>query len=212
MIKLTKRPTPPQPITNEEDYRNNPNLNAIVEDCYSKCYICENDKATTLHVEHRIPHRGDDKLKYDWKNLFLSCGHCDNIKGYKYDNILDPTVCDPEDYIALSINLDTLVETVEVSAMSDDISTKQTVELLSYVYNGGTTDMKEIECATLRNEVSACIARFLQYIEGYRKEPNLGYEVIIKKEISRASGFAAFKRGIVRNDTELSAIFGEMLI
>ena len=212
MIKLTKRPAPPKPITNENHYRSNPNFNALVEDCFGKCYICENDKSTTLNVEHRIPHHGDDTLKYDWSNLLLSCGHCNIIKGDKYDDILDPTKCDPEDSISLSLNVESLIENVGVCALSNDKSTKQTVTLLSFVYNGGTTAIKEVECAVLRNEISACVARFLQYIEGYRREPNEGYDIIIKKEISRASSFAAFKRGIVRNDVELLNKFGELLI
>ena len=212
MIKLTKRPTPPKPITNEEHYRNDPNLNALIEDCLGKCYICENDKLTTLNVEHLIPHHGDDTLKYDWNNLFLSCGHCNSIKGDKFDDILDPTKCDPEDNISLSLTVNSLIENVEVNALSHDKSTQQTAKLLSLVYNGGTTAIKEVECAVLRNEISTCLARFFQYIEGYRSEPNEDYDVIIKKEISRASSFAAFKRGIIRNDTELSAKFGELLI
>jgi hypothetical protein len=212
MVKLNKRPIPPQPITDEEHYRRNPNFSAIVEDCFGKCYICENDKATTLNVEHRVPHRGDISKKYDWQNLFLSCGHCNNIKGDAYDNILDPTKCDPEDNIALSLSTDSLMEKVVVSALSDDDGTKQTTKLLMHVYNGGTTDIKEVECAVLRNEISVCIAKFLQYIEGFRNEPNEGYETIIKKEILRSSAFAAFKRNIIRNDAELFAEFGVTLI
>jgi len=212
MVKLTKRPTPPKPITDEKHYRSNPNFNALVEDCLGKCYICESDKATTLNVEHRIPHHGDDKLKYDWSNLFLSCGHCNSIKGDKYGNILDPTKCDPEDSISLSLTVDSLIENVDVCALSNDISSKQTATLLLFVYNGGTTAIKDVECAVLRNEISACIARFYKYIEGYRREPNEGYDAIIVDEISRASSFAAFKRGIVRNDIELSAKFREFLI
>ena len=53
MVKLTKRPLPPKPITSEKHYRHDPNFSAIVEDCFGKCYICENDNATTLNVEHR---------------------------------------------------------------------------------------------------------------------------------------------------------------
>ena len=212
MVKLTKRPSPPKPITDEKHYRSNPNFNALVEDCLGKCYICENGNATTLNVEHRIPHHGDDKLKYDWNNLLLSCGHCNSIKGDKYGDILDPTKCDPEDSISLSLTVDSLIENVKVCALSQDKSTKQTVNLLSFVYNGGTSAIKEVECTALRNEISTCIARFYQYIEGYRREPNEGYDVIIGKEISRASSFAAFKRGIVRNNSELSAKFGELLI
>ncbi|MCL2060472.1 MAG: HNH endonuclease [Oscillospiraceae bacterium] len=207
MIKLTKRPAPPQPITDENHYRSNPNFKALVDDCYGKCYICENDKATTLNVEHLVPHRGNDSLKYDWQNLFLSCGHCNNIKGDKYDNILDPTKLDPEEYISLSLTTNSFVENIIVCALSDDISTKQTVELLSHVYNGGTTDIKDIECTILRKEVTACVARFLKFVEGYRNEPNEDYDAIINKEISRDSAFAAFKRGIVRNDTDLFSKF-----
>ena len=211
MIRLTKRPAPPQPITSEDHYRSDPNFHALYEDCFGKCYICENNTATTLNVEHRIPHHGDIALKYDWANLFLSCGHCNSIKGDRYDDILDPTICDPEDHMSLSLTTDSFVEAVVVRALSDDAGTRQTVELLSYVYNGGTTAIKEVECAVLRNEVSACVARFFQYIEGYRNEPNDAYEEIIKKEISRSSAYAAFKRGIVRNDAELSAKFEAFL-
>jgi len=211
MVKLTKRPEPPQPITREKHYRDNPNFEALVEDCHRKCYICENDKATTFNIEHRIPHHGDDTLKYDWNNLFLSCGHCNSIKGDKYDDILDPTACEPENSISLSMNMDSLIEYVEVCVLSNDKSAKQTAALLSLVYNGGTTAMKEVECAVLRNAISKCVASFLQHVEGHRSESDVGYGKIIKEELSRASPFAAFKRGIVRDDAELTAKFGEFI-
>ena len=64
------------------------------------------------------------------------------------------------------------------------------VRARSIVYNGGTTAIKEVECAVLRNEISRCIAIFLQLIEGYLRNTNEGYDVLIKKEVSRASPFA----------------------
>ncbi len=143
MVKLNKRPMPPKPISSEMDYRNDLNFSAIAEDCYSKCYICEY-KATTFNVEHRIPHRGDESIKYDWQNLFLACGHCNNTKLDCYDNIINPTQCDPEDCIALSLTTDTLVENVVVEALTDDESVLQTVDLLGVVYNGGKTAIKKI--------------------------------------------------------------------
>ena len=212
MIKLSKRPLPPQPITSEKHYQSDPNFSAIVEDCFGKCYICENDTATTLNVEHRVPHRGKDSIKYDWRNLFLSCGHCNSIKSDSYDDIIDPTQRDPEDCIALSLETNTLMENVKIEALVGDKSVLQTVALLGFVYNGGTTVIKDLESAHLRNTLSFCLARFYQYIEAYRKEPELGYDVIIKKEISRSSAFSAFKRGIVRNDAELSLKFGELIV
>ncbi len=71
---------------------------------------------------------------------------------------------------------------------------------------------KKLESTNLRNALSSSIARFHKYIEGYREEPELGYDVIIKEEISRDSEFAAFKRKIVRDDIKLSATFGAFLV
>jgi hypothetical protein len=213
MIKLVKRSMPPHPITKEADYRSNPNFNALVEDCLNKCYICEINP-TTLNVEHLIPHKGDNSLKYDWHNLFLSCGHCNNIKLDNYDSILDPSKCDPEDYLALSLIIDSdpFVERVLIEVLSDEKETLTTAELLECVYNGSKTPIKEVESANLRNVLSECIVRFLKYIENYRAEPDIGYDSIIKKEISRSSAFAAFKRKIVRDDPELSAKFAAALM
>ena len=43
----------------------------------------------------------------------------------------------------------------------------------------------------------------------YRKETDIGYDILIRNEISRSSMFAAFKRKIVRDDPELSIIFAD---
>ena len=84
--------------------------------------------------------------------------------------------------------------------------------LLRLIYNGGTTDIKAIECSNLRNEHLMPIIRlFLQYIHNYHDEPDLGYDKIISKEIDRSSAFAAFKRKIVRDDQKLSVIFANSL-
>jgi len=213
MIRLTKSPLPPNTkIKSEDDYRKGDVLKILAKDCYGKCYICE-DKPTTINVEHIIPHRSNLALKYDWNNLFIACGHCNNIKLTKYDDILDPTKCDPEDHIALSIMItDEIMDRVQVDSLTTDKPTLQTSELLEIVYNGGSTDIKEIESTNLRNShLVPNIRLFYQYIINYRKEPDLGYDKFIKEEINRSSVFSAFKRKIVRDDPELSQIFADAL-
>jgi len=213
MVKLTKHPLPNDvTISSDKDYRSGAVFDTLIEDCHSKCYICE-DKPTSINVEHIIPHRSDPALRLDWNNLFLACGHCNNIKGTKYDDVINPTIIDPEDCIALSIEIsDDFVEYIGVAPLNQDSSTIKTAELLGYVYNGGSTSIKEIECANLRNEhILPDIQRFKQYIRGYCDEPDLGYDSLIKKEISRSSKFAAFKRKIVRDNPQLSATFAESL-
>jgi len=209
MVKMTKRSLPVGvTITSEKDYRSGIVLEMLAEDCHQKCYICE-DKPTSINVEHIVSHRSDPKLKYDWNNLFIACPHCNNIKGTKYDDTLNPAECDPEEHIELSVDItDDFIEEVRIEPIKRDSCTLRTVELLGYVYNGGSTDIKEIECANLRNEhLLPDIQRFMQFVKGYYDEPDLGYDVLIKKEVSRASKFAAFKRRIIREYPEMAEIF-----
>jgi hypothetical protein len=213
MVRLTKSELPPGVIIkSEQDYRKGEVLKTLANDCYNKCYICE-IKPTVINVEHIVPHSRESKLKYEWSNLFLACGHCNSIKHNKYDKILDPTKCDPEEHIALTVGVtESLLDLVQVEALTTDSGTEQTTEMLQLVYNGGSTDMKDIESTNLRNEhLMPNIRRFYQYIINYHKEPDLGYGEKITQEINRSSAFAAFKRKIVRDDPELSLVFAEAL-
>ena len=213
MVRLSKSQQPQSvTIASEQDYRKGEVITAIADDCYHKCYICE-DKSTTINVEHIIPHCSDPALKYDWNNLFIACGHCNSIKHTKYDDILNPIKCDPEEHIALSIKTtDNLINQVRIETLTEDDSTKQTAELLGLVYNGGSTNIKEIECSNLRNEhLIPTVRRFKQYINDYHKEPDIGYDKLIIKEINRSSAFAAFKRKIIRDDPKLSITFADYL-
>lgn len=216
MIKLKKRPLPPKPITCENDYRSDPNFTALCDDCFNKCYICENDRATTVNVEHRVAHEGKPLLKYDWHNLFLSCGHCNNIKLAAYNGIIDPSKCDPEDHIALSLTTENYIEKVLVTPLANDESTKQTAKLLDIVYNGEKTAQKKLESENLRNIVSENVAKFIRYITAYQEEPDESLQTVyhdeIEREISRSSAFAAFKRQIVREDRVLSSSFAAALV
>ena len=76
---------------NESSYNIESVNQALKEIFHGKCYICENKAVTSYQIEHLVPHRGDKTLKYDWKNLFWSCAHCNNIKSDKYEPILDCT-------------------------------------------------------------------------------------------------------------------------
>ena len=213
MIRLSKRPLPPDvTIESEQDYRKDIVLEILAEDCHCKCYICE-DKPATINVEHIVPHRSDPELKYNWYNLFIACGHCNNTKLAEYDSILDPTKCDPEEHIALSASMtDDIIDRVRVESLKADNSTLMTAELLNLVYNGGTTAIKKLESSNLRNShIMPNIRLFYQYIENYRKEPNSGYGSIIRKEIERSSIFAAFKRKIIRDNPDLSEVFSDAL-
>lgn len=79
----------------------------LKKDFNNKCYICEINDLQDPQIEHLKPHSvGRDieqklELKFDWNNLFWSCGHCNGIKNQrKYDeHIIDCCKVDPEDRI-----------------------------------------------------------------------------------------------------------------
>jgi hypothetical protein len=210
MVKLTKRPLPDgTPLNSERHYSGGVVWNMLIEDCLNKCYICE-DKPKNPVTEHIIPHKGNKVLKYDWNNLLLACDYCNNIKGDKYDNVINPLKCDPEKHIRLYI--EDLKGTVTVEALDTNANTLQTAELLDYVYNGGKTDKKTSGSINFRKEqLLPDIKWFMVYIENHRDEPNDESAAIITDEINRASKFAAFKRDIIRSSPDLNAQFGSLL-
>src|SRR4051812_16257856 len=73
------------------DYKCGNVLETLKNDFKNKCYICEYKEPETINVEHFIPHKGDNNLKFEWNNLFWACSHCNNIKLAQYDNILNCT-------------------------------------------------------------------------------------------------------------------------
>ncbi len=56
MVKINKRLVPPHPISSEKDYRNNPNLAALAEDCrFRKQVADERKKNNTDNVVKHSP-------------------------------------------------------------------------------------------------------------------------------------------------------------
>jgi len=56
-----------------KDYRTEEVITKLNEMFFGKCYLCEKDNISDIEVEHLIPHKNNENLKYDWNNLFYSC-------------------------------------------------------------------------------------------------------------------------------------------
>ena len=85
MVKVERTPTPPPSLAVEKSKANGSyNLPDVVEalkrDFHEKCYLCENNALQAPEVEHLNPHGGNLGRKFEWKNLFLSCSHCNSVK------------------------------------------------------------------------------------------------------------------------------------
>ena len=214
MVKLNKTPLREGlTIKSEKDYQDGEIFKLLMDDCYHKCYICE-QRPRSPEVEHRIAHRGDIKLIFDWNNIFYACRHCNKIKNQKrfYGGIINPLVTDPEECIELRMSYDNLREKVVlVKKVKDDALVDVTVDLLDLVHNNVSTDNSRESACNLRKKISDNLSVFLMYIKHYKEEQSIGDYYNIIEEISIDSEFAAFKRQMIKDDPGLLAVFSKNL-
>lgn len=214
MVKIKRRNTinsEAAKLALQEAKRNDSGYNidvvntALAEMFHGKCYICENKEITSYQIEHLIPHKGDLDLKYDWNNLFWSCGHCNNTKLGHFEPIVDCTKVDVDDLIAFRksgyFGTD---EKLEFIALSTGEEIENTVKLLEAVFSG-TTPQKRIEAKLIRRKLRKELSEFKEYVREYQEAEGEEKEDLfcqIKKELKESSSFTAFKRWIIKDHIE----------
>lgn len=188
---------------------------------YGKCYLCENSHPTTYNIEHFIPHKKDVTLKLDWNNLFLACGHCNNIKSDKYNNILDCTKVHPDKHISFEYLADIFnknEKSIIIKALNDDISTLNTVELLNNIYYGNTVG-KEMSATNIRWLLHEEMIKFKEALQTYLKHLQVNDTLaieddvfLLKHSLDCSTSFTAFKRWYVIINKETYPILYDYLI
>jgi len=219
MLYFEKTQPSPECLAAEEtkasgDYKCGCVLERIKSDFKNKCYICEDSQPHTINVEHFRPHKKDKRLMFSWDNLFWSCAHCNNIKLDNFTDILDCT--DINDHVE-----DRLMytfkpfpfEKVKIEALDDSNATESTRELIETAFNG-STKLKIIESANLRDSLLKDIREFQGYLIEYFEETCVNEDkdfVLrrIKSHLNSASKFTSFKRWIVKENDKLLNEFGE---
>lgn len=196
------------------------NLEVIVdvlkEVFFDKCYICEDNMSTSFNIEHFKPHKGNVDLKFSWDNLYYSCGHCNNIKLGKYDNILDCMSKSDDVENAMQYKASTFPKKkIEIIPREDTEKVKNTAELLECVYNG-TTTQKKLESEKLRRKIQEELIKFQDaLIEYYYNSPDSEDKEFsrakIRKLLHKKSAFTAFKKWIILESEEYSEEFGQFL-
>jgi hypothetical protein len=178
-------------------------LQRLEQDFKNKCYICEQKEATNINIEHFVAHQGDDNLKYDWNNLFLSCSHCNNIKLNNYNNLLNCTISTDEVDIALHYYCKPMPKEYAVFNIKiPSNKATQTKELLEKCFNGEHTPQKKLESSNLRSMLLKEIKKFQDLIFDYFEYNDNSYLIKIKYELSNKSAFTAFKRWIIRDSNK----------
>lgn len=218
MLYFEKSQPAPDCLENEKikasgDYKCGCVLERLKQDFRNKCYICESSTPQSINVEHFRPHQGNIDLKFSWENLFWSCAHCNNIKLDNFNNILNCTK--PEDYIEnrLEYSFNPFPhEHVKIIALDNDPATLSTKNLVEAAFNG-TTKLKTIEAANMRNNLLNEIVDFQKWLIEYFKETCEGddKELCLRKirgHLHPGSSYVSFKRWIIRKNELLIREFG----
>ena len=145
--------------------------------------------------------------------------HCNGVKNKSIydDGLLNPVLNDPENYMSFEINIENHKENVIIKAKNYDKgyndAINKTIGLLNDVYNNTShRDNQKVSSAHLKNRLSKEIRDFYLLVDNYKSDFDSGDHDIIVDEISRKNEFAAFKRCIIRSDSELYNEFAGALM
>jgi len=195
-----------------KNYNTTDIIERLEQDFHNKCYICEEKAPKDINVEHFVAHQGDEDLKYNWNNLFLSCNHCNNIKSNDYNNLLNCTKLDDKVDTVLYYKINPFPkEKVQVRIKNSSSKAIQTKELLEKCFNGEHTPQKKLESANLRSLLLKEIRIFQDLLfeyEEYNDDLSLNK---IKYHLSNKSAFTAFKRWIIRDSEYLKTKFEQYI-
>lgn len=150
-------------------------------------------------VEHRLPHKNGlyPERKFDWDNLFWSCGHCNGVKNKgKYDDgIIDCCRKDPEKLL----NFEWSEKNISVSAINaDDAEAKLTAELIYEVFNVNNTGTRVITSKVRFDLLLEQMNIIIKVLDKYKEHPERRYnQKMLQAHLQRESAFAEFKRAYV---------------
>lgn len=172
----------------------------LLKDFHNKCYICEMKELQDPQIEHLVPHKNGKykDRKFDWGNLFLSCGHCNGVKYQsKYEEgILDCCKEDPEKMISFKVQENNIC----VTAL--DMKNRKavlTAELVGEVFNICNTGMRTYKSEMRLQKLQTEMNVLYEQLAAYKENPSS--RIVVRKLkvlLKRESAFAGFKRCFVR--------------
>lgn len=171
-----------------------------------KCYLCETRTTTDFEVEHchSIAHQGG---KDDWNNIFLACSYCNDKKGARFDDILNPATYNVEEIIEHRYNSSTKTFVFTASG-SASAGTDATIRLLSLIFNGANPRMLKIREEEFQRKFLYEYNGFLERLGRYLESPNSETAQPVLDDLEQTSEYLAFKYQVIVSDQKLAAKFG----
>lgn len=218
MFNVLRDETAPASLQNRQSYSEQDVWDALSRVFNKKCYICETKEPNDINVEHFEPHLSDPDKKFDWGNLYFSCGRCNNIKLAKYDELID--CCDPRIDVLRAIKhvppVTPYAKSLRIEAQHEDEKTKLTAELIEKVFNSTHTPNKTVSASFLRKRVFQQFNLFLDLQRDYFDELTLPTEKDTALErmkllIKASSQYSAFISWCVLDDDELAPLLNDFI-
>lgn len=177
----------------------------LKRDFHNKCYICEMKNLQDPQVEHLLPHKNGKypDRKFDWNNLFWSCGHCNGVKNQsKYDeSILNCCEVDPEELIIFRFQ-NNEIRLMHKLCIADQ-KVDSTISLVQEIFDLRNTGMRVYKSDMRFKELQKEMNLLYDNLEALEHYPES--KVIMRKLkvlLKRESPFAAFKRCYIREHLE----------
>ncbi len=205
MVKIKRSFPAPESLAEEAKkvngkYDKEDVIERLKKDFHNKCYICEIKELQDPNVEHLLPHKNGKYMerKFDWKNLFWACGHCNGVKNSsKYDDgIIDCCQQDPEKYLYFRLKENDVV--VDVLDTADEVQ-KRTAMLVAETFSLKNTGMRTYTSDERLKLLQREMNILYKQLEKIYKNPDSKTAVrMVRSLLKRESAFAAFKRCYVR--------------
>lgn len=239
MIKISRTPAAPKSLGKKQRWGNDV-IELLYSDFHKKCYICEAFLGLGAgNVEHLLPVCGDKhpEREFDWENLFLSCAHCNLLKGTRL-NILDCCKENPEKMIRQKldgVNKDTYqsvpltryrrrrrqIDTSECKVVvtpfdSDNPKACETAKLIQESFSKRNTEFRSEDVDYLLIMLKEEIDTINWVIREYERRKSAGEDVSFELETLREyvqadTQFAGFLRTEVRDNVNIFPEFAELV-
>lgn len=202
MIFIEKTITPPESLAKEKLKKsglyNCKDVHSLLcKDFFDKCYICGIAPIQDGgEIEHLIAHKGDVEKKFDWNNLFLSCGHCNSSKNTEEfsENIINCTNVDPSNCFRQEFKNQKVIVTI----LDNNIKSISTAKLIEKCFNGENTSKRLKASYCRRSELEIELSIFFLTLKKYNEKQVNKYFCQIKELLSSNRKFTAFKRDYLR--------------
>lgn len=210
MVSCDKSSVAPASLATEKakgssgNYRGSDVIEQLKSDFHDKCYICELKGLQDPQIEHLVPHKGDIDLKFDWENLFWSCGHCNSIKNQrKYDGkIINCCQEDPEQHIACRY----ADNDVQIEALDQNEVSLMTASLIYNVFNLKNTGMRTNNSAGRLKALQEEMNIFFNELHRYKDNKSPANTRRVAARLRKSTAFAAFKRSYIRNNSDYAEL------